>query len=161
MQSDYHNLPKVNGFSQPNGAQFKSRNASFNPASMAFNLDIANAYPTDAGIKNWWLRYALAADGSLSLTEQFEINNPAAPNEINFLAAVAADSIAPGIVILKNGDAAVKMVFDPKDFLFSQAPVDINDMRLTRVWGKAVYRISLKAKSLKPKGSYTFKFIPQ
>ena len=161
MQSDYHNLPKVNGYSQPNGAQFKSRNASFNPAGMAFNLDIANAYPTNAGIKNWWLRYALAADGSLALTEQFELNNPATPNEINFLAAVASDSIAPGIVMLKNGDAAVKMVFDPKDFLFTQQPVDIDDMRLTRVWGKAVYRISLKAKSLKPKGSYTFKFIPQ
>jgi hypothetical protein len=128
---------------------------------MAFNLDIANAYPAEAGIKNWWMRYALAADGSLSLTEQFDLNNPAAPNEINFLAAVAADSIAPGILLLKNGEAAVKMVFDPNIFAFSQQPVDINDMRLTRVWGKAVYRISLKAKSLQPKGSYAFKFIPQ
>ncbi len=161
MQSDYHNLPKVNGFSQPNGAQFKSRNASFNPTNMTFNLDIANAYPADARIKNWWMRYVLAADGSLSLTEQFEINNPAIPNEINFLSAIAADSIAPGILLLKNGDAAVKMVFDSKDFVFSQQPVDISDMRLTRVWGKAVYRISLKAKSLQPKGSYAFKFIPQ
>ncbi len=161
MQSDYHNLPRVNGHSQKDGAQFRSRNASFNPTNMAFNLDIANAYPADAQIKNWWLRYALAADGSLSLTEQFDLNNPAAPNEINFLAAVAADSIAPGVIMLKNGDAAVKMIFDPKDFQFTQEPVDINDMRLTRVWGKAVYRISLKAKSLKPKGSYAFKFIPQ
>ena len=161
MQSDYHNLPKVNGFSQPNGAQFKSRNASFNPTNMAFNLDIANAYPAEAGIKNWWMRYVLAADGSLSLTEQFDLNNPANTNEINFLAAVAADSIAPGILLLKNGEAAVKMVFDPNIFTFTQQPVDINDMRLTRVWGKAVYRISLKAKSLQPKGSYAFKFIPQ
>ena len=161
MQSDYHNLPKVNGFSQPNGAQFKSRNASFNPTNMAFNLDIANAYPAEAGIKNWWMRYVLAADGSLSLTEQFDLNNPANTNEINFLAAVAADSIAPGILLLKNGEAAVKMVFDPNVFAFTQQPVDINDMRLTRVWGKAVYRISLKAKSLQPKGSYAFKFIPQ
>lgn len=161
MQSDYHNLPKVNGFSQPNGPQFKSRNASFNPTNMAFNLDIANAYPAEAGIKNWWMRYVLAADGSLSLTEQFDLNNPANTNEINFLAAVAADSIAPGILLLKNGEAAVKMVFDPNIFAFTQQPVDINDMRLTRVWGKAVYRISLKAKSLQPKGSYAFKFIPQ
>ena len=161
MQSDYHNLPKVNGFSQPNGAQFKSRNASFNPTNIAFNLDIANAYPAEAGIKNWWMRYVLAADGSLSLTEQFDLNNPANTNEINFLAAVAADSIAPGILLLKNGEAAVKMVFDPNIFTFTQQPVDINDMRLTRVWGKAVYRISLKAKSLQPKGSYAFKFIPQ
>jgi len=161
MQSDYHNLPKVNGFSQPNGPQFKSRNASFNPTNMAFNLDIANAYPAEAGIKNWWMRYVLAADGSLSLTEQFDLNNPANTNEINFLAAVAADSIAPGILLLKNGEAAVKMVFDPNVFAFTQQPVDINDMRLTRVWGKAVYRISLKAKSLQPKGSYAFKFIPQ
>ena len=161
MQSDYHNLPRVNGYSQKDGAQFRSRNASFDPASMAFNLDIANAYPADANIKSWWLRYALAGDGSLALTEQFEINNPAAPNELNFLSAIAADSIAPGVLLLKNGEAAVKMVFDPKVFAFSQQPVDINDMRLTRVWGKAVYRISLKAKSLQSKGSYAFKFIPQ
>ncbi len=161
MQSDYHNLPKVNGYSQPNGALFKSRNASFDPASMAFNLDIANAYPAEANIRNWWLRYALAGDGSLALTEKFDINNPATPNEINFLTAIAADSIAPGVLLLKNGDAAVKMVFDSKDFTFSQQPVDINDMRLTRVWGKSLYRISLRAKSLQGKGSYTFKFIPQ
>jgi hypothetical protein len=161
MQSDYHNLPKVNGYSQPNGALFKSRNASFDPASMAFNLDIANAYPAEANIRNWWLRYVLASDGSLALTEKFDINNPATPNEINFLTAIAADSIAPGVLLLKNGDAAVKMVFDSKDFTFSQQPVDINDMRLTRVWGKSLYRISLRAKSLQGKGSYTFKFIPQ
>ena len=54
-----------------------------------------------------------------------------------------------------------QMVFDSKDFLFSQQPVDINDIRLTRVWGKSLYRISLRAKSLQGKGSYTFKFIPQ
>ncbi len=161
MQSDYHNLPKVNGFSQPNGAQFKSRNASFDQANMAFNLDIANAYPADARIKNWWMRYVLAADGSLSLTEQFDLSNPAAHNEINFLSAIAADTIAPGVLLLKNGDAAVKVLFDPKVFAITQEPVDISDMRLTRVWGKAVYRINLKAKSLQPKGSYAFKFIPQ
>ena len=61
-------------------------------------------------------------------------------------------TIAPGILLLKNGEAAVKMVFDPNVFAFTQQPVDINDMRLTRVWGKAVYRINLKAKSLQPKG---------
>jgi hypothetical protein len=65
------------------------------------------------------------------------------------------------VLLLKNGDAAVKMVFDTKVFAFIQEPVDISDMRLTRVWGKAVYRINLKAKSLQPKGSYAFKFIPQ
>jgi hypothetical protein len=53
------------------------------------------------------------------------------------------------------------MVFDPKNFAYIQQAVEINDTRLTRVWGKSLYRISLKAKSLQNKGSYTFKFIPQ
>lgn len=161
MQSDYHNLPKVNGFAQPNGAAFKSRNASFDSSNMQFKLDIANAYPTAAGIKNWSLNYTLASDGQLQLKEQFELAEAKIPNEINFLSAVAADSIAPGVLLLKNGDASVEMHYDAKMFSVQQQPVVINDSRLTRVWGKQVYRISLIATSLQRKGTYQFKFIPK
>lgn len=161
MQSDYHNLPKVNGFPQPNGAAFKSRNASFDRNNMQFKLDIATAYSPEAGIKNWLLNYTLTSDGQLQLTEQFDLEEAKTANEINFLSAVAADSIAPGVLRLKNGDATVEMTYDAKAFSLRQQPVVINDSRLTRVWGKQIYRISLIATSLQRKGSYQFRFVPK
>ena len=161
MQSDYHNLPRINGQSQPNGASYKSKNATYDAVTKRFSLEISSAYKAEAGIKFWKLDYKLDKGGTLLLNETFELENPQQANELNFLVAVPAEPGADGTLLLTNGNAAVKMVFDPRVFSFSQEKVEMDDTRLSRVWGKAVYRITLTAKGVTKKDQYKIQVIPQ
>jgi hypothetical protein len=53
--SDYHNTPTVNGKNQLPGAKFKAENVQYKEgkSTVDFSLDIAKAYPEDAGINSW------------------------------------------------------------------------------------------------------------
>ena len=48
MQSDYHNLPRINGYSQRDGKQYAARVISHKSNQMT--LDIGGAYPAEADI---------------------------------------------------------------------------------------------------------------
>ena len=53
--SAYHNLPLINGFQQQEGRQFEAKNVKYMVTSSRTELqmDIAAAYPAEAGIKQW------------------------------------------------------------------------------------------------------------
>lgn len=161
MQSDYHNLPRINGYSQPNGAAFKSKNARFDSAAKQFSLDISSAYTPEAGIASWKLDYSLSKDGSLRLKEDFVLTDPQTPNALHFLCAVSAEQVSEGVLLFNNEDASIKMVYDPKVFSFSQEQVAVDDIRLSRVWGKTIYRIKLTDKAIRKKSQYNIQLLPQ
>ncbi|VTQ06391.1 heparinase II/III domain-containing protein [Sphingobacterium daejeonense] len=152
MQSDYHNLPQINGYEQPFGAKYKSKNASFDGKTNEFKLDIAGAYPEEANINSWVRKYKIN-NNELIITDEFDISNPKKENIIHFLLA-SEPKIEDGIVILNNGNSSLK--FDPKLFEATQETIEQDDPRLSNVWGPRIYRLSLKAKKLNSKGSYKF-----
>jgi len=55
MQSAYHNLPLIDGHQQRAGRDFAARDvsASVLEASAELSLDIAGAYPAEAGVRRW------------------------------------------------------------------------------------------------------------
>ncbi|HVE55604.1 MAG TPA: heparinase II/III family protein [Pyrinomonadaceae bacterium] len=54
-QSNYHNLPIIDGFAQRDGKQFAAQkvNYSTNETESALTMDISKAYPKEAGIDFW------------------------------------------------------------------------------------------------------------
>ena len=160
MQSNYHNLPMINGVPQKDGRNFRSRQVSFDTARRTLSLDIAGAYPKEAAVKTWQVDYSLSADGSLEMRHGFELTEATAAHHLNYLCAVAPELAAPGLVRLKHGDAAVTLNYDPKVFEASVEKVVIDDVRLSRVWGDALYRLTLKALKTTPKGKYKINVKP-
>jgi hypothetical protein len=161
MQSDYHNLPMANGFAQSFGAQYRSKDATFDSISHTFSLDIANAYTPEAGIKKWELVYKMDKSGKLDIKENFDMAAFNGNNQLHFLSAVPVDRIAPGILSLKNGNQTIQMLFDAKMFDYSIETITLSDIRLSKVWGQQIYRISLTDKNTSKKGSYKISFLPQ
>jgi len=161
MQSDYHNLPMANGFAQSFGAQYRSKDATFDSISHTFSLDIANAYTPEAGIKKWELVYKMDKSGKLDIKENFDMAMLKGNNKLHFLSAVPVERIAPGILSLKNGNQTIQMLFDAKMFDYSIETITLSDIRLSRVWGQQIYRISLTDKNTSKKGSYKISFLPQ
>ena len=57
MQSNYHNLPMVNGVPQQFGSEFRATDVHFDPRRMYFSANIATAYPAEANVKKWVRSY--------------------------------------------------------------------------------------------------------
>lgn len=159
MQSDYHNLPKVNGFSQVNGRQYKSRNVKANKANKSFSVDIAGAYLPDAGIKSWVIDYKLGKN-KLDIKESFELADAKTPNELNFLTWGKVDITQSGKVLVTVANNTATLSYDASMFTPSIETITLDDTRLSNVWGDKIYRVTLKANKIENKGNYnlTIKF---
>lgn len=160
MQSNYHNLPMVNGVAQKDGRNFRSRGVSFDSARRTLGMDIAGAYPADASVKSWRVEYQLSPAGGLDIRYDFELSEVKAANQLNYLCAVAPDLASPGVVRLKNGTSAVEITYDAKAFEPFVEKVAIDDTKLSRVWGGALYRLTLKSLKNVPKGKYRLAIKP-
>lgn len=154
MQSDYHNLPKINGVSQSFGSEYKSKDIIFNLRKKSFSLDIAGAY-ADAGVTRWIRSYTLGKN-SLKVEDEFMLNKLINKNQINFLSWGDIDEKLPGeIYITVNGEKLVLM-YDQKTFEVAIEPILLSDPRLSGIWGDQVFRISLNARDMTLKGKYTY-----
>ncbi len=155
MQSAYHNLPRINGYDQAHGAMYKSSSPTFKEREKEFSLDISKAYPEAAGINAWKRLYRLKQD-KLYIIEQYDLENPTVKNEINFMTWATPVLKKEGEIFLHADDADVKMKFDPKVFEAHIDEIVIDDNKLESIWGKKVFRVVLKNKTLNKKGKHAF-----
>ncbi len=156
MQSDYHNLPKINNASQAAGAAYRSRNVTFDEKKPMLSMDISGAYPEQAGVREWRRSYTFNKKGEFVLDDAFTLHNATAPNQVNFMVSEQPDISQPGIVQLKAGDKQVKLRYDAAQLAPEIETVPQPDPRLSNVWGKALYRITFNARKLAQKGHYQF-----
>lgn len=155
MQSNYHNLPMINGVPQKFGTKYKATDVRFNPKQSTFSVNIAKAYPEEAAVKNWTRAYVLGKD-ELKITDRFELEKAATPNVVNFLTWGDVKTDRPGQVeVAVKGEKAV-LLYDKSLFEVSSETIPLDDPRLSDVWGKEIYRISLKAKTMATKGVYNY-----
>ena len=156
MQSNYHNLPLINGVAQSYGRQFRSSNVKCDKNKKSFSLDISQAYPSEAAVKQWGRTYTMKEKGGLVIADQFELSAAKAPLVINFLTHAAPELEESGVVMLKVGDGKMALRYDSSLFVPSVEVVELDDKRLSNVWGGRLYRLSFTAKDLTLKGSYRF-----
>lgn len=155
MQSNYHNLPMANGYPQSFGSQYKATDVSFNPRRMVFSANIATAYPKEANVNKWVRTYSLSGSG-LRIEDKFDITSPQKPNQVNFLVWGNVDITRPGEVNVEVNGQKVTMTYDKNTFSADIETVNLTDPRLSNVWGKEIYRISLNANKVTPTGNYVF-----
>ena len=152
MQSNYHNLPMINGVPQKYGRQYKATEVKATKNS--FSANIATAYPDEAGVKKWIRSYTMKSD-ALMISDRFELNEIKKENVINFLSC--------GDIIIKDGVIEISvngvkgtLKYDTKMFKVKKKCVKLTDKKLSSVWGAEVYRLSFIAKEKEQKGCYTF-----
>lgn len=163
MQSDWHNLPMINGTSQVVGREHKATDVAATPKS--FSLDMVEAYFDAAACKSWKRTYRIA-EGTLSVSDVYELSKRVAADVENFLVqgevALPGESLSdgtvakPGEVLVMNSGKKVKVVY-PKSMTPSVSVQEMSDPRLTNVWGTSLRRISFTGNSDAPlKGKYQF-----
>ncbi len=155
MQSNYHNLPLINGIPQSYGSQFKATDVRFNAGKRVFSANIATAYPEQAAVNKWIRSYTLQND-QLIISDTYDLKEIKESNRINFLSWGKIDISKPGKIILEVSGEKLILSYNEKAFEPSLETIKLDDARLSGVWGEEIYKISLLAKEKNLSGNYQF-----
>jgi len=156
MQSNFHNLPLINGVPQSFGASYKAKDVQFDAAKASFRLDISGAYPAAASVHKWIRTYALSNESGLTLTDEFQLSATKEPDQWYFLTWAKPDISHDGKVLLEKNGQRIEMTYDAAAFAASVDAIPQTDTRLSNVWGKEIYRLQLTARQKTLSGKYTF-----
>ncbi len=165
MQSGYHNLPTINGVVQSPGEAFAARNVGYmtDDSGTIFTLDIAGAYPPEAGVKRWNRAVKLVPGTGVAVGDDYELTQPPHSLMLNLLTPCVVDLATPGTIQLSSrplvhgrvaGNARVH--YAAEKFSAAVEPIAITDAQLGNIWGAELYRIVLTANPpLAQEGTWT------
>ena len=140
MQSQYHNLPQINGIDQKDGKDYAAKVVSHKDGQLC--LDIARTYPAEAAVTSW-KRTVTAMKSGISITEDYELNEYRQPTRL--------------MLITLDPDALQHIHFDASQL--SATIEDISDQLdplLRHMWGQKMYRLILTVKSAKTKNKIKY-----
>ena len=152
MQSQYHNLPQINGIDQKDGKEYAARIVSHKDGQLT--LDIAGAYPAEAAVKTW-NRTVLTMKSGIYVTEEYELRDFIAPTRLLFITTVKPE-------ISQNARPFVRLGSHRIDYNSSQLSATIEEISdhldpvLQQMWGQQMYRIILTVKSTKTKNKIKY-----
>ena len=163
-QSKYHNLPIINGLGQPAGKQFNARNVKSNVSEkeVSLSMDIAPAYPQEAGIQNWNRLVKLNRGKNIvEISDDYALKQKPDSLQQVFMTVCKVDTSVPGKIILTtSGKKAVSLSYDQKSWTVSTELPSTDGMEYnsfkTKWDGAPVTRIILTSKALKAKGKHSF-----
>lgn len=153
MQSDYHNLPMINGVSEKYGKKYKATEVKAGKSS--FEANIATAYPEEAKAKRWIRSYQVKGRQA-RISDSFELEETVVPNVVNFMTWGEVEPSEKGRVSIRVGRVNAVLLYDAALFDLTVEPLELTDSRLSNVWGNTICRLSFKSKQQTKKGNYSF-----
>jgi len=156
MQSQFHNLPTINGIQQKDGKDFHAENVSFSPSEkqVSFSLDLTKCYPATAKISSLKRSIILERGKEIILTDEYDLKEWSSPYMLNLMTCQTPDCSKEGIISLSSASGNYEIVYDKNKFTASKEEIKISDARLKPVWGDKVFRLVLKAKDNKTADKY-------
>jgi hypothetical protein len=163
MQSQWHNLPTVNGQLQTNGREFAARDARYasTDSSATLQLDLAPAWPKAAGVKAWTRTLQLQRGQAIVVTDDFELTAAREPMTFNFITARPVDLATPGRVGLGAFPGAAsgrkaELAYDAASFTAAVDTVEVADPWLKTNWER-IHRVRLVERTPVVRGRRAFR----
>jgi hypothetical protein len=161
--SPYHNLPTINEKEQGAGNHFAASDVIYKKSKTysLFSMNIAKAYPKEAGVRKWDRSIKVNKGGNISINDNYEMSVPLADLKQSFMSVCDVDISQGGRLIfnLPNG-TKVYLDYNPVLWSVSKEKMQLNtpeDQGLKGSWkGKDIWRILLTYKSLDSNKSITY-----
>ncbi|GAA3612764.1 heparinase II/III family protein [Flavivirga amylovorans] len=150
-QSQYHNLPTINGEMQSAGRSFKATNVNYNPLKSTYTLDMASAYPKTACVNKWERTIYLDKEvKSVNITDVYKLSKLIKPNVLNFMTDTKPEKGKGNTLhLFASGNDKKKIIMSyPETFNVNIEPLEVADPLLKNSWGDKVYRIQLIQKKM-------------
>lgn len=153
MQSQYHNLPKINGVDQKEGRSYVASNSTFSADAKkaTFSTDIFKAYPEDAKVEKWIRSYTLERGKKFIINDNYQLKEFVTPSTINFVTSCKVSEPAPGVLKLEGDGFILNMAYNAKSVTPKIEVNEITDSGLKRYWN-TITRIVFTLKSEKLTG---------
>lgn len=146
MQSAYHNLPTVNGIQQAPGSEFHAADVVYNvdDTQAELSLDIAAAYPAEAGITSWrrTCRLLRGEKAAVEIVDDFTLAQPSADIRLSLLTPREPQLTGAGSLTLPDASGDIYLMYDPA-LTATVERLPVADAQLRRVWGDHLFRITL------------------
>ncbi|HEV2073550.1 MAG TPA: heparinase II/III family protein [Thermomicrobiales bacterium] len=159
MQSAYHNLPTVNGVQQAPGAEYHATDVSADIADdrAVLHLDIASAWPQEAGVQRWERTVQLlrGQDAKVTISDDYMLTSDPQSITLTLMSASHVDASTPGQLRLEGPKRALLVDYDVDIWQVETERIPVNDQRMSPVWGDCVTRILLHAKARTRSGSFS------
>jgi hypothetical protein len=135
MQSAYHNLPTFAGVMQADGADFAARDVavSFEATEAGISMDIAGAYPPEAGLAAYRRRVTLRRGACVEIEDVHDGTQAAT---LSLMLAVEPELIPQGLRLEGLADIHLRGAGTPVI-----EPIAITDPRLRQSWPEQLYRV--------------------
>jgi hypothetical protein len=162
--SPFHNLPTVNNTEQREGGRYAAGDVAYQKtkSSSQLSMDIANAYPSEAGIESWNRSVKLdKSTNNIWIKDRFELKNTTNNISQTFMTVCETDITSPGkIIFYLPGDQKVFLDYDAKIWKASKEKIALatpEDQGLKESWeGRDIWRILLQLKKTLKKASVIY-----
>ena len=164
-QSQYHNLPTINGIGEHEGKDFAAKDVVNINTTKEYKLvmDIAGAYPKEVGVVSWKRTNSLLKDKEeVSVVDEYVLDKQPNSLQQSFMTVTRVDLSQKGKVIFIGEKDKLVLRFD--DALFT-VTTDNPSMtgpeygKLSKFWdNKVITRVLFTAKQLQVKGRFEYRF---
>lgn len=163
MQSEWHNVPIINGVAQKAGVNYRTKDVNFSSDKGKHELtsDIAGAYPSASECNKWIRTYRLITKrrvSQLEIIDTYEHKTRKGSDVEHFLIHGDAKCVKPGVVVITSQGRKFELTY-PADLLTFSTDVqtDLNP-GLKKYWGDSLTRINLTSAEDAPlSGTYIIK----
>ncbi len=170
MQSAYHNLPTIDGKQQYPGhracAKRLSRRADAERAELA--MDIAPAYPAEAGISSWTRTVTLVRGERVEIRDKQEFGRQPGELEWSFVTACEPVLREDGVRLLAPADTPTAsrtqcglLTYTGQELAPAVEAIPLEDPRLARSWPGGLWRIRFRAVHPHTNGTVVFRLYPR
>ncbi len=167
MQSAYHNLPTINGIMQSPGRQFAATDLRYRADDWHadFQLDLAGAYPKQAGIESWVRAIRLERGKDVLITESYALEQPANEITLSLMTPCKVHTGEANQLLLETADAdeprvAVRVLYEGTKLKAAVETIQVEDSRLRAAWPGQLTRILLKAEKPAMKDIFALRIEP-
>lgn len=146
MQSQYHNLPVINGINQHEGGQYKAKNTSFlaDKDKVIFSTDISGDYPAEANVNRWIRTYTLNRGKNFIINDKFDLKSKNGITSSNLMTYCKAKELSPGILQFEGEGFTLNMTYNAKLLKPKIEFYEIKDSNLHRYWPNGVTRVVME-----------------
>lgn len=168
-QSQYHNLPIVNGAGQKAGREFEARNVTcrIDQKEASLEMEISDAYPREAGIISWNRTVTLnRRKNKVELTDDYLLSSNTTSLQQVFMTICDIDTSKAGNIRLAGSHGAEVLIqYDPGMWSVTTEFPSNDGMEYssfkTKWGGRQVKRIVLTSKKEMRKGMSKFSFVKE
>jgi hypothetical protein len=164
-QSAFHNLPTVGGVMQSAAKQsYRASEVRYScdDAHAGIEMNLATAYPDEAGIKRWMRSMVLDRKAErITLVEEFALQRKV-PVALSFMTPrTPAHGPQGGVVLSVAGGSArdVALRFDESQMAATFEKIDLKDEWLRPAWGDCIYRVLLTSTQPVDSGKWTIEML--